>query len=86
MKSLVATGNRSQVIILIGGAHCLSEVVTNLTFVMSCSFILCLSYLCSLWFPSTWMSSHTVILGRESLLFAAWGIESRTSQCLGYWF
>lgn len=48
MKSLTVTGNGSQVIILTGGAHCLSEVVRNLKFVMSCSFILCLSFLCSL--------------------------------------
>lgn len=48
MKSLTVTGNGSQVIILTGGAHCLSEVVRNLKFVISCSFILCLFYLCSL--------------------------------------
>lgn len=56
MKLLTVTGNRRKIIILIGGAHCISEVVRNLKFVMNCSAILCLSYLCSLQFSSTWMS------------------------------
>lgn len=56
MKLLIVTGNRSKTIILIGGPHCISEVARNLKFVMNCSVIPCLSYLCSLSFSSTWMS------------------------------
>lgn len=48
MKLLIVTGNRCKTIILIGGAHYISEVVRNLKFAFNCSVSPCPSYLFSL--------------------------------------